>query len=60
MIEMCCEYLSVWGALTVCFYYVTCAFIVNLHPEVACMSRNTLLETGAISENSVTATGLRA
>ena len=37
--------------LTVCFYHVTYVFGVNLLSVMASISRNDLLETGAISEN---------
>ena len=39
-----------YGALTVCFYYVTYAFSVNLHSAVRWISKNGLLKTVAISE----------
>ena len=35
---------------TVCYYHVSTRFIVNLYTIVVWMSRNSLLETGAISE----------
>ena len=34
MNELCCEHLSVW-CIDCVFYYVTCAFRVNLHSAVA-------------------------
>ena len=40
----------------VCFSHVTYTFVVNLHSEVGWMSRNSLLETGVMSENQVAAT----
>ena len=38
--------------------HVIYALRVNLHSVITWMSRNSLLETGAISENEITATGL--
>ena len=55
MIELCCEYLSVW---CIWLYVVMShtSFTVNLHSIVSWMSRNSFLEAGAISEVKVTAT----
>ena len=50
MVVLCYESLSVWCiCLCVLIMSHTC-FKVNLHSLVAWMSRNSLLETGAISE----------
>ena len=38
-----------------CIYHATYAFRVNVHAVVACMSRDSLLETDAIFESYVTA-----
>ena len=43
---------------TLCFTHVTYAFRVNLHAEVSWMIGNCLLKTGAVFEDSVTATGI--
>ena len=43
----------------VCYYYVPDEFRVNLHSEVTWMSRNSLLETGAISKDWVIAIWLK-
>ena len=58
MIKLCCEYLSV-RCIWLCVFIMshTC-FQVNPHSLFARMSRNSLLETGAISEVEVTAMGL--
>ena len=49
MIALCCECLSVQCIrLHVITMLCTC-FRVNLHAIIACMSRNSLLQTGAIS-----------
>ena len=45
--EVCCE---IWHYYTWCFYHVTYAFRLNLLSVIAWISRNFLLETGAISE----------
>ena len=54
----CVERTYVYGALTASFYYDTYAFRMNLQSVIAWIPRNSLLETGAISEDEVTATGL--
>ena len=43
----------------VCFYHVTYTFRVNLRSVIAWISKNSLLETGAISEVKLTVTGLK-
>ena len=48
-----------YGALTLHFYHVTYAVRVNLHSVIVWISSTTLLETGAISEEYVTATELK-
>ena len=48
-----------YDALTLHFYHVTCAVRVNLHSVIIWISSTTLLETGAISEEYVTATELK-
>ena len=50
MIELCCEYLSVW-CIWLYFLIMSCTrFRVNPHSIVAWMSRNSLLEAGTKSE----------
>ena len=39
-----------FGALNVCFYNVTYAFRMNLHPVIDWMSSNSFLEADEISE----------
>ena len=58
MIELCCEYLSVWYILTVCSLSHM-HFRVNPHFIVAWMTKNSLLEAGTKLEVSVTTTGLK-
>ena len=41
-----------------CFYHVTYTFGVNLHTEIAWMSRKSFLKTSVISEDYVTVTEL--
>ena len=50
MIRLCCEYLSVRCIWLYVIIASLASFIVNLHYTFAWMSRNSLLETGAISE----------
>ena len=56
MIELCCECLSVWCIWLCVLLMSHTRFRVNLHSVDVWMSRNSLLETGAISKVSVTAT----
>ena len=56
IIELYCEYLSVWYIWLCVLLMSHTRFRVNLHSVDVWMSRNTLLETGAISKVSVTAT----
>ena len=50
--EIYCEIPHYYTApvFSVCFYYITYAFRLNLHSVIAWMSRNSLLETGVISD----------
>ena len=50
--EIYCEIPHYYAApvFSVCFYYITYAFRLNLHSVIAWMSRNSLLETGVISD----------
>ena len=50
MIELCCEYLSVQCIWLYVFIMSRTHFRVNPHSINAFISRNSLLETGAISE----------
>ena len=50
MIKLCCEYLSVRCIWLFVIIMSRTRFRVNLHSIVAWMSRNSFLETGAISE----------
>ena len=45
--------------MTVYFFHFTYAFRLNLHSAISSMSRNSLLEISAISENCMTATGFK-
>ena len=56
LIELCCECLSVWCIWLCVLLMSHTRFRVNLHSVDVWMSRNSLLETGAISKVSVTAT----
>ena len=58
MIELCCEYLPVWCIWLYVLIISRPCFRVNPHSIFAWMSRNSLLETGVISEVWVTAKGL--
>ena len=58
MIELCCEYLSVWCIWLYVLVMSRTRFRVNPHSIVSWMSRNSLLKAGVKSEVSVTATGL--
>ena len=51
MIELCCEYLSVRCISLYVFIMSRTSLRVNPHSAVAWMSRNSLLEAGAISED---------
>ena len=51
MMELCCEYLSVRCIWLNVFIMSRRSFRVNPHSTVAWMSRNSLLEAGAISED---------
>ena len=44
--------------ITVCFYHVTYSFSVNRHSEVPECQETSDIETGAISEDQMIATGL--
>ena len=46
MIELCCESLSVYGALTLCFYHITYTVGVILHSVIAWMSSDCVFEEG--------------
>ena len=50
MIELCCEYLSVWciDCVFLSYHNITYMFRVNRYSIIAWMSRNSLLETSAI------------
>ena len=55
MIELCHEYLSVWCIWLYVLIMSHIQFRVNPHSIVAWMSRNSLLQTGTLSEVKVTA-----
>ena len=55
MIELCCEYLSVWCFWLYVLFMSRSCFKGNPHSIVARMSRNSLLEIGVISEVYMTA-----
>ena len=58
MTEFCHEYLSVCCDLLYVFIMSHTQLRVNLHSVIACMPTNFYFETGVISENSVTVTGI--